>query len=255
MTDAPNGQHWQVEQLRFTAFPVEPVPTRGLDWWQSLLGLPATSRMERPSEGVLVEQGPFSPEASLNASLTLEVGPTPTHITWRLSLAGERADPSQSPIIGSFGAVLPPFASLMRTWLQAAPTIQRIAFGAVLLAPVENTKAGYELLSTFLSFQLDPSSSDFLYQINRPRPARTLGDLEINRLSKWSVARVQSLRLTFGPASPTVEAVEVLTACRLEFDINTSHKWDKALPSEALPPLFDELVELGQEIATNGDRP
>lgn len=253
MTDTPSGQDWQVEQLRLTAFPVELVPTRGLDWWESLSHAPAVSRTERPAEGVLVEQGPFSPEAGPNVLLTLEVGPM--RIDWRLSFGGERADPNQPPIIGSFSTVLAPFASLTRTWLQRAPAIQRLALGAILLAPVENTKAGYARLATFLPFDLDPNSSDFLYQINRPRPAQALDGLEINRLSKWSVARMQSLRLAIGPASPTVEAVDVLTASRLEFDVNTSPKWETALPSEALPALLDELVGLGQEIAAKGDKP
>jgi hypothetical protein len=209
--------------------------------------------MERPSEGVLIEQGPFSAEAGLNALLTLELGPM--RIDWRLSLRDERIPPSLPPIIGSFGIVFAPFVSLMRTWLEQAPVIQRLALGAILLAPVEDAKAGYERLSTFLPFKLDPNSSDFLYQINRPRPAQALDDIEINRLSKWSVARIQSLRLTMGAANPIAEAVDVLTACRLEFDVNTSAKWQKALPSEALPALLDELAGLGQEIAAKGDKP
>jgi hypothetical protein len=125
-----------------------------------------------------------------------------------------------------------------------------------LLRPVEDEKAGYRQLSTFLPFELDPDSSDFSYQINRPRPSQALDDLEINRLCKWSVARIRSLRLTLGSGSPIAEAVDVLTACRLEFDVNTSPKWgQKPLPSEALPALLDELHHLGQEIATEGDKP
>ena len=253
MTEVPSGQQWQVEQLRLTAFPVEAVPTHGLQWWQPLLSVPAASRMERPSEGVLVEQGPFSPEAGPNVLLTLEVGPM--RIDWRVSFSGERADPNQPPIIGPFGTVLAPFASLMHSWSQRAPAIQRLALGAILLAPVENTKAGYARLATFLPFDIDPNSSDFSYQINRSRPAQALDGLEINRLSKWAVARMQSLRLAIGPATPTVEAVDILTACRLEFDVNTSPKWEAALPSQQLPALVDELVGLGQEIAAEGDKP
>ncbi len=50
-----------------------------------------------------------------------------------------------------------------------------------------------------------------------------------------------------------METAEPLVACRLELDINTAPEFKSALKKTMLSKLFDELVELGMEIAHKGD--
>ena len=52
---------------------------------------------------------------------------------------------------------------------------------------------GYRELGRFLpAVRLDEDSSDFSYQINRPRRSTVIPELSVNRLSKWSVGKFQA---------------------------------------------------------------
>ena len=42
-------------------------------------------------------------------------------------------------------------------------------------------------------------------------------------------------------------------ACRLELDMNTAQEHKGELPKSALPGIFQELCEYGEEIADKGD--
>ena len=88
------------------------------------------------------------------------------------------------------------FVTLMSRWLEfdTGPSLRRLAFGAVLLHPAENRVEGYRKIQPYLQHvTMQPEeSSDFLYQINRPREAEVaISGLQINRVSKWSVGRMQ----------------------------------------------------------------
>jgi hypothetical protein len=102
--------------------------------------------------------------------------------------------------------------------------------------------------------RLDTGCSDLLYQINRPRPSMLGGGLTINRLSKWSAAALQVVQIdaTRTPGASVRPIAEFLTA-QLELDIST-------VPGERLPSrpselseVYEELVDLGLEIAPKGD--
>ena len=132
------------------------------------------------------------------------------------------------------------------------------AFGAVLLRPVENRQAGYQQIAAYLPHvQLDPEgASDFLYQINRPRNSNSgIPDLRINRLSKWSIAASMESTFSFGSTSAAHFPGPRHFACRLELDINTVPDFRDELAREQLPQIFQELVDLGKEIAKAGDIP
>jgi hypothetical protein len=160
--------------------------------------------------------------------------------------------------IGSFQDCLDSFLELMTRWFKISPSLRRLAFGVILALPVDDRKSGYELIANYLpNVKLDPvGSSDFLYQINRLRNSELVSDLEINRLSKWSVvkqglARVDLLpeaRVSLFPSSDTF-------SCRLELDINTSADYKSDLPADKLTSVFLELVDLAKEIAVRGDIP
>jgi hypothetical protein len=147
----------------------------------------------------------------------------------------------------------------MLRWLADPPPITRLAFGAALLDPVEDKLTGYRRLSEFLpAVQIDAEGSeDFFYQINRPRKSNLpIKGLRINRLSKWSVALIQSFRLTMIPTSPVgVQNFpgDKCHVCRVELDISTPADFQDELPREKLADIFRELAELGSEISLRGD--
>jgi hypothetical protein len=100
-------------------------------------------------------------------------------------------------------------------------------------------------------------SSDFLYRINRRRLSQSgIENLQINRLSTWSVARAeyQAFALESG-GIPRVIRGEPIFACRVELDVNTAAEFEgKLLPDQSLK-IFTELIELAHEILLEGDRP
>jgi hypothetical protein len=131
-----------------------------------------------------------------------------------------------------------------------------------MLQRVDSHTAGYQLVAKYLpSVDVDPETSDFLFQLNRPRKSTTLSGLKINRLAKWSVAKIQGVHLQMQGASAesgnliTGVKTSELFACRLELDINTDAGWKDTLPAESATSILGELVGLAIEIASKGDHP
>ena len=217
-----------------------------------MLGEPPEVRVSQPRMGGQQEEGPFE-EGKL--VLTIQ----PTRVDWLFAVAEDK-EPNVGEItaIGAFPELLDKFLTQMLHWfeLETCPSAQRLAFGAVLLQPVESRQEGYRQLSAYLPcVQLDPAgSSDFFYQINRPKNSSSgMAGLRINRLSKWSVAVTRGSVLSFGQVSTLHTLGSEHFACRLELDINTAPGFSGELTQEELPVIFQELVDLGKEIAQEGD--
>jgi hypothetical protein len=153
------------------------------------------------------------------------------------------------------------FVGLVLAWLNDAPALQRIAFGAILRLPVNDRIFGYQKLASYLHHvDLDPvGSTEFLYQINRPRKSKSgVENLSINRLSKWSVAFTQQATYTVQDpqaAQFQLTGLQKDIHCRLELDINTVPDIEGDFAAKDAQQIFNELVDLGREIATNGDIP
>jgi hypothetical protein len=133
----------------------------------------------------------------------------------------------------------------------------RIALGATLVSKVESREQGYSLLSEFLPFDLDPrGSSDFFYQINRPRVA-TVGtrSLGINRLSRWSVTIGSTFFLQAGGEVKAFTLPAPLFALRLELDVNTAPASELVFNSSEGVAVFGCLKDYAREIAARGDIP
>jgi hypothetical protein len=92
-----------------------------------------------------------------------------------------------------------------------------------------------------------------MLQLNRPRVSTVLPAVEINRLSKWSVAAISGLQVAIGgDGDADIRRVQKTTfANRLELDINTPGDLAE-LPGD-LVERFDELSSLALELAANGD--
>jgi len=244
---------WQAQTLRLTAFPSPAVQLGEPTWWKDLVGEPPETKISQPRIGGQQEEG------QLDEGRKLILRVEPTRIDWLLTPDDRAREVKGIPTTGSFPESLQTFLQLMRRWFELAtcPPAQRLAFGAILLLPVENQQAGYRQISAYLPFPLDPEgSSDFSYQINRPRDSTSgISGLRINRLSRWSVARLTMGDITFGPASVSYAARHIHHACLLELDINTTPDFQGELSREQLLPIFQELVNLGQEITEKGDIP
>lgn len=245
---------WNVHILRLTAFLSPENIIQTPDWWNAVIGEPPDTRTLKPKTAGLQETGLFE-----GGKLTLEV--VPGRVDWVLmALQDEdlsRAEPI--PTIGPFCSTLDKFLSIVDKWskLDTCPPLSRLAFGAVLLCPVGNRFEGYTTLSSYLhKVVIDPEgSSDFFYQINRPRITGTqIPNLTINRLSKWSVL---ALRIaTIDPQGLlSVPKGKEQFSCRLELDINTSNEYRGTINQKAIENVFRELVDLGREIAEKGDIP
>ena len=128
--------------------------------------------------------------------------------------------------------------------------------GAVLNGPVASkVEANTELARFLPTVDLSPNSSDFLYQINRPRQLTLPGspNLMVNRISKWSVVRWRRGVISASGGQVTMSPTVDATAYRLELDINTDASFKGELPHERLGEVFEFLVRLGVEISQRGD--
>jgi hypothetical protein len=243
---------WTAESLRLTAFSTTPVTER-VNWWHDLFGdAPETSTVSKKSGIAEVQEaGPLKPG---RLALRIQIN----RIDWVWSPSEEQA-PDFWPSLGTFTEVVEGFVPLMQKWLAIAPPLNRLAFGAVLMMPVDSREHGYRLLGEryLPALKIDPvGSSDLNYQINRPRPSRTLPNLAINRLSKWSVLFVRRHLLGVqGDTMRTDKGEEPRHFCRLELDLNTAPIFDRDLAGSSLGPAFDELRALALEIAERGDIP
>lgn len=250
----PDVSSWLSQALRLTAFPTPDAQLGEVTWWADLTGAPPETRTSQPRKGIMQQEGPFQ-------GGVLTVKTEPLRIDWVLGKSTETImEEDTMPVLGRLTETLPAFADLMKRWfaLQGVPPMNRLALGAVLIQPVDTKEEGYRRLSSYLhNVRVEPElSSDLLYQINRRRPSRTgIPNLQINRLSKWSVALTVRRSIMAGPGGVSIAASEPVHACRLELDINTIPEYIGPLPSERRGELVDEFVDLSIEIAREGDIP
>src|SRR5262249_10353878 len=147
----------------------------------------------------------------------------PIRIDWHYTVIQEIGQQEMEfKTLGSFPENIEPFRKLIDKWLkmQTIPPITRLAFGAVLLQPVETRIKGYEVLAPYLPALNLNNASDLVYQINRPRKSwGKIAELEINRLSKWAVLTYQAVVVPNLLGSP--RQVGESYASHLELDIST----------------------------------
>ena len=224
-------------------------------WWEKVTGSNPEQIVTRPVEHFTQQSGALE-----GAQLTLTA--RPSRIDWTLqAMPAIQGQPIQGfPALGAFPDTAEPFLEIVRKCFEIIrrPFATRLAFGAVLVRQAADLSSAYNELSQFLpGVQLDQAnSSDFLYQINRPRKSRSGTGHRINRLTKWSV--VQGMYIAIGAmivGEPTPTRVPPQSASRLELDINTPAETLTPISQEQAWALFEELVSLGTEIAAKGDIP
>jgi hypothetical protein len=243
---------WEVESLRVTAFPTQNAELKPDNWWQGTVGSEPETQFVQGKLGEKRFQGAFE-----GGQLTLRV--QPGRIDWLFGGANTEQAASRGELIlssGKFENVSPRFTELVQRWLPMSPPLSRIAFGAVVLLPVQNRVTGYKKLVPYLpSVKIDPEGSrELLYRINRPRMSQTgIKDLHIHRLSTWAVADVRVVSINAGQA--TVNPVEGTFLCRVELDINTAAEFSGGFDPDRSQKTLKELIQLGIEILEKGDVP
>jgi hypothetical protein len=239
---------WETESLRLTCFLASSAMPSEPTWWSDLTGNVPESRTSRPRSGELTESGPCE-----GKSLTMVI--VPGRIDWHLTTIQQGRPEAGLTAIGLYDDVMRDFVALMSRWLPMSPDLQRLAVGTVLSRIVKDRTDGYQQLQPYLhAVKLDPESTDFMYQINRPRRSSIdVPDLKINRLSKWSVMALASVALSIERDVFQQRVTPTTIACRLELDINTQPDFVGPLPKDKLDPIFHELTHLASEIANAGD--
>jgi len=233
---------WQTEQLRFTFFFAPEHHGLWSDFWTKITASEAEHRNENRLAGQIVEQGTWDDKQLVT-----------THFRDRLDVViqdGNRA--FNLPDIGAFVETADLFAARVIAAITAPlyATVTRIAFGGVLLQATESKEASYRALSQYLPHvELDETSKDFLYQINRPVFSEVNSAIGINRITKWN-----------GIVGKLIEVDEQGTgvvisqhAYRLEFDVNSAAETAFSGENVASPESLSELLALAKKIAANGD--
>ncbi len=243
---------WLSEVFRLTSFFRNSDRLDTSKWWETVVGELPDNRNAQPKIGVFQDQGPYE-------SGQLIMSAQPGRVDWLFI-------PSFDKQIGMPNLLeLPPYHSkkelflqIVDRWFEICPPTIRVAYGLVLNKPVSDKKSGYRELSKYLStIQMDPeNSSDFLYQINRRRLSKNIPGLQLNRLSKWTVASAEITQIPIGAVIiPTADSNQQtnIRFARLELDINTAQEFTKTIPNENISSIFIELAELADEIAELGD--
>lgn len=246
---------WDVEFLRVTAFPSQTAEFKYDDWWQKVVGIEPDTHLVQAKLMETRFQGAFE-----GGQLTLRL--QPGRIDWLLGpppRSEERTMEELIPSVGRFDEACPRFKELVDRWLPLSPPLSRIAFGGVVLLPVADRLTGYKRLVPYLpSVKVDAEGTrDLQYRINRRRISQTgMKDLQVNRLSTWSVGTItfKAVSIT-GGQPPMVLPGEQVFVCRLELDVNTAAEFSSVFVQEQLPESFNELVHLATEIIEKGDIP
>lgn len=247
-----DDDQWEVAYLRATAF----VPDLSVDdvvenaLWEKVIG-------EKPKEEhINYQKGLREEKGSLDDDI-LSMASQRGRVDCALeSTGGESARVPELPTIGSMSdATLKPFMEVIKKLLSACSPTNRLAFGAILVMRATDASAGYTKIQPYLhSIQMNPQeTSDFFYQINRPRKSKICPDIRINRLSRWSMSLLGTLGVTVDPVeSKATTSIQRRHACRLELDINTA-VLNYTLTSDNAYAVFQELVTCGDEISSKGD--
>ena len=245
-------EDWYTESLRFTLFISSPPLYHVGNYWEEVTGVPPEERKHRPRLQTETEEGEW-----LTGRLRVESAMT--RIDWKLLAEQEEADLGL-PSLGQFSEMQSRFGEKMHEWLGKCPPASRIAYGCVLLLPATSQKDANEKLNDLLpSLDLDSDTvRDLIFRINRRRKSESgLENMEINRISTWMTANVVRAYVEVpSEAQGGTQVTQVepsSTVCRLELDINSIPEYGSEIEKEKLPDLFEELLVIANEIATEGD--
>ncbi len=239
---------WQAESLRITAFPIDMADVSAEQMWDICIGTPpADTRIQRT--GVETREVEY---CNGRIFLIKQID----RIDWRYHVQEDAGDvPSNLPIIGDFSSELRIMQDLAKNWIESGNDfpMNRLAFAAVLLHPVESVGDGYEILGKLLPSLNLENIKDLSYQVNRPRMSKVIQGISINRLSRWNVIRSQIFEAVPSAQLRLQSTADEKFACRLEFDVNSTAERIAPIRPDLLLELLHELVSNGLELSEYGD--
>ncbi|HZD55590.1 MAG TPA: hypothetical protein VE136_02610 [Anaerolineales bacterium] len=247
-----NLDDWYPETLRLTVFPIIGTQIDPQETFKQIAGIPVDELKSDREIGQTTILG-------RNDNLVLQLVVQPDRIHWAMTSMKDRpsTDPRESSL-GNFPEAITKFQPLVQEWLKSelCPELIRIAFGVILLSPVENEIDGFSRLSEYIqSLDIDPHNvSDLMYQINRWRVSKTGNPgIKLNRLNKWSVSVHQVVGFQLGGVRLNPLLGERNFAIKLELDINTDQSNENSISKDRYRPILNELIELAVEIVEEGD--
>jgi len=246
---------WKAEHVRFTAFPTGPLDlAAATDWWANLVGAPPQS-LSMQQGALLQAAGPFG-QGNLSLVCT-----TAGEARVDLLLGPISQTPVELPGVGEANQSIVLVQRVFEKWLDFGIAVKRVGVSGAILSNVSTKVEGYEALAGLLdAVEIDAkNSSDFAYQINRPRVSKTVG-IPVNRISRWTVASLLPVTVSIGPGGfGFVPAAGAPTpsnfSLRIEYDVNTSPQISNSLAETGIKMLIAELVSFSQELWTRGDVP
>lgn len=240
---------WNIHHLRLTAFLMSPLDVSNISWWKDTIGIEPTSLK------ITSMTLPVREEEGLLGDLVLLLKIELTRVDWILSSSNKQGM-EEFPHLGDTDQAFEAFLGVTNKWFEneQLPKIKRLAFGSRFQRKVDARINGYDELDNYLHFSdLDTkNSSDFLYQINRPRPSKIINKISINRLSKWHVVNAKLLAIDISGTQQGSVAADIY-ATTLDLDLSSDAENDSELPKNKLKKLFKELISLAKEIGEKGD--
>jgi len=240
---------WQVETLRITVFPTDMNAVSASKLWDSV--------MDQEPDAIHFQKDVIDTREVKYGNGRMVLAKQTDRIDWHYLSIQNNTDVVQLPIIGTLEEELNNFTDLANAWFGSADLISmyRLAFGAVLLRPVNTVEDGNLSLEGILSNMNLDGVRDFNYQVNRRRRSKVDPEIEVNRLSKWNVYSGKLVTVAVNPAQgqQVSSTSDPRIASRLELDINTFPERTQPLPQEKLFAIFNELVDWGLEISEKGD--
>lgn len=249
MTTEVMTLEWLVESVRLTLFPLVTIPLTAdvaARAYKRISGTEPEELISRASVATHQAQGPFMEGRLIVAA--------------RLGRIDAILAAQPAPPIGAEVATLGPYRDVVREHLERAVILlendlplHRVALGCIFIAPAADSANAYRGMAPLLpSLTLDPEgTSDFGYQINRPRSSRVIDGLRINRISKWSVQATTTF--AWPPAGSAVTTELSRFAVRLETDVNTV-SLQAELRKAAIRDILNELQVCTVELVERGDR-
>jgi len=251
---------WQAQALRISAlWPAAEISVA--EAWAEIMGAePDTTATQKGGEQQAQGSRPSAEGDQQEEIISLVTKPDRIEWTLRAKGRGEASEEPPDLTLRSLAEALASVTDIGKRWIASkfCPTAQRLALGAMLLAPVQDRQEGYRKLAPYLpGVEIDPEGSrDFFYQVNRPRVTHAPGfDLVVNRLSKWSVAFFKTIVVGFGRDGkpPTSRGRAESFACHLVLDINTDQDYAGELGPDEMRALLVEFASLATEISKEGD--
>ncbi len=244
---------WAVESMRATAFLGNDEVLNVAECFKHITGEEPDQAVRQPKMKIEQNEGTF-------LGRRLVIGTVPGRSDLLLQVPDELKDSVESESLGVLPDAIPVFMGAVAKWIGLLPETRRLAFGCTLMHPVGSRVEGYQWIQRFLpAVRLDPTGSrDFLFQINRPRPASAeSGSAYINRLSKWSVGMRSHIKLSMTMPQGETEARSSAPkfAGRLELDLSTPNEMKVPLPPSSLIQTMEQLLAYGVEISERGDQP